>query len=229
MARRSILAAAALAMAATFPAQAGQVAATVAGMSFRLPIVSLKEARFKNVVKQEYDFSCGSAALATLLTHHYRRPISETEAFRAMFDLGDREAIQQYGFSLYDMQLYLKSLGLKADGFQMPLDRFATLGVPGIALINTRGYNHFVVIKGVRGDKVLFGDPALGMKAVPKDEFRAMWEGIVFLIRDDVPIGRASFNRDEEWRTLSKAPYGTALSRNGIATFSLMLPGLNEF
>ncbi len=34
-------------------------------------VVSVKEARFTTTQRQQFDFSCGSAAVATLLTHHY--------------------------------------------------------------------------------------------------------------------------------------------------------------
>ena len=41
-----------------------------AGASYSAPGVSMKEQRFQKTLHQQYDFSCGSAALATLLTHH---------------------------------------------------------------------------------------------------------------------------------------------------------------
>ena len=41
------------------------------GGAFSVPAVSIKEARFSAMVRQQYDFSCGSAALSTLLTYHY--------------------------------------------------------------------------------------------------------------------------------------------------------------
>ncbi len=51
-------------------------------------VTSLKEARFRTTMRQQYDFSCGSAAVATLLTYHYGHPITEQQIFTAMFDLG---------------------------------------------------------------------------------------------------------------------------------------------
>ncbi|MDV7389798.1 hypothetical protein RZS08_00535, partial [Arthrospira platensis SPKY1] len=41
------------------------------GGAVSVPTVSLKGARFIATLRQQYDFSCGSAAVATLLTHHY--------------------------------------------------------------------------------------------------------------------------------------------------------------
>lgn len=199
------------------------------GGSLTISITSLKEARFKSVVRQEHDFSCGSAAIATLLTHHYGRPTTEAEAFRTMFEVGDQAAIHRFGFSLADMQRYLDTVGLRSDGFKVTLDKLSEVGIPAITLINTKGYNHFVVVKGVRGGDILVGDPALGLKAIPKAEFEAMWQQVMFVIRDDIATGRASFNGAGEWAVQRKAPFGTALSRRGLSTFSVALPGLFEF
>jgi len=214
---------------AAVPAHAGQAGLATPAGTFTVPVVSLREARFNSVVRQEHDFSCGSAAVATLLTYHYHHPIGEDAAFSAMYAAGDQDAIRRSGFSLADMQRYLATLGFSSDGFRVPLSKLAEIGVPAIALINTRGYNHFVVIKGLDGDDVLVGDPALGLRSIARAEFEAMWQGVAFVIRDDIDVARENFNRSEEWAVRRKAPFGTALNRQGLATFSTMLPSLFEF
>jgi predicted double-glycine peptidase len=211
------------------PAMAAETTLSFAAGTVTVPVVSLREARFRSVIRQEHDFSCGSAALATLLTHHYGRPTGEAQVFEAMFAAGDQQAIQRFGFSMADMQRYLATLGLRSDGYRVGLDKLVEVGVPAITLINTKGYNHFVVIKGMKGGDVLVGDPAMGLKAVPRTEFEALWQGVMFVIHDDIERGRDGFNRPEDWAVRRKAPFGTALSRNGLATMSVMLPGLHEF
>jgi predicted double-glycine peptidase len=54
--------------------------------------------------------------------------------------------------------------------------------VPVIALLDIRGYKHFVVLKKVVGDRVYIGDPALGNRIMDKNDFVAGWNGIVFAI-----------------------------------------------
>jgi predicted double-glycine peptidase len=207
------------------PATAGEVGLyRGAGGHFNVRATSLKEARFRTVVKQMYDFSCGSAALATLLSYHYDQETSETEVFRAMFEGGDRERIARLGFSLLDMKTYLAGRGLRADGYRVGLDTLARVGVPAITLIETNGYKHFVVIKGVRGDDVLVGDPAAGLRIYSRERFDEIWGGIVFLIRDEASTGRASFNRDQEWRFRPRAPLGTALAESSLASFTTLMP-----
>src|SRR4051812_42287500 len=113
---------------------------------FEARIVSLKEARFATTLRQQYDFSCGSAALATLLSFHYGQPVAEREVFARMFETGDRAKIRKEGFSMLDMKRYLASRGLSADGFEQPVERLVQERLPAIVLLSERGYKHFVVI-----------------------------------------------------------------------------------
>lgn len=211
------------------PAAAGSVGLVVDGVALSAPAASMKERRFREVVKQRFDFSCGSAALATLLTYHYGRPTSETTAFLRMWEKGDQAQIRKAGFSLLDMKLYLDSIGLAADGFKVGLDDVARVGLPVIALIETRGYKHFVVVKGLHEGAVLVGDPALGLTAMPRASFEASWNGIVLAIRDDAAAARASFNSPHAWPASPAAPLGVALARESLASFTVLLPGPNDF
>ena len=60
-----------------------------------LPVTSMRQARLAGTLLQQYDFSCGSAALATLLTHHYGLPTSESTVFEAMYRQGDQAKIRR--------------------------------------------------------------------------------------------------------------------------------------
>lgn len=213
------------------PASAAEVPlSSGVGGHFTVKVVSLKEARFKTVIKQKYDFSCGSAALATLLTYHYGLPTTEEEVFQAMFATGDQAKIQKVGFSLLDMKEQLARQGFNADGFKITLDRLTELGVPAIALTNVKGYRHFVVLKGVRDDKLVVGDPATGVRVLRKADFEKSWNGIAFLIRNRAAVGREHFNTGEDWSVQAKAPLGSALNRQSLASFTMELwRGANEY
>ncbi len=191
---------------------------------------SLQEGKFSEVVRQQYDFSCGSAALATLLTYHYDRETGEQDAFGAMYAAGDKEKIAKAGFSLLDMKNYLESIGYQADGYQASLDTLQSAGVPAIALINYRGYRHFVVVKGIRDDEVLIGDPALGIKFMTRTEFEQAWDnGVLFIIKNRPEVGRRYFNQAREWQLLARAPLGAALSSGSLAALTVGLPNLGDF
>jgi predicted double-glycine peptidase len=198
--------------------------------SANVQTMSLAERKFKEIVRQQFDFSCGSAALATLLTYHYNRPTDEMTAFRYMYERGDQQKIAQAGFSLLDMKGYIAQLGLDADGYQSELDTLKDAGIPAIALINYRGYRHFVVVKGVRRDSVLLGDPALGTRLVPRGEFEASWDNkVLFIIKSEPDVGRNFFNTEKQWQHLASAPLGSAIGADDLASLTVNLPRLGEF
>lgn len=208
-------------MCSAAPVFAGDVFVTVGGISARVDVSSLAERKFETVVRQQFDFSCGSAALATILTHHYDRPITETQAFKAMWAVGDQERIRELGFSLLEMKTYLESQGLLADGFKLTLDRIQEIGVPGIALIDVEGYKHFVVIKGITKKTVLVGDPSRGVYSKPRKEFEAHWDGTILFIRSDVERGKANFNRTADWRLAPSSPFDRANDVETLQSVSL--------
>ncbi|WP_111415121.1 C39 family peptidase, partial [Billgrantia lactosivorans] len=136
---------------------------------------SHQEMRWDGVVAQQYDYSCGAAAVATLLTYHYDRPTSEAEVFESMIRDGEVEQIREQGFSMLDMKRYLDAQGLNSDGFRVGLEDLERIGIPAITLIDTAGYRHFVVFKGVDRESVLLGDPAVGTVAIPRAHFESIW------------------------------------------------------
>lgn|SRR5512138_767463 len=208
---------------------AGPAVIQGAGGSFRVPVMSLNEKRWTNVVRQQYDFSCGSAAIATLLTYHYDMPVQEAQVFEEMFVRGDRPKIQAEGFSLLDMKHYLDRRGLKSDGFRMTLDKLADIGVPGIVLMNTGGYRHFVVIKGIEADRILVADPAFGTTIWPRDRFEAAWgNGIILAAREGIEVAQVHFGDIPDWQIRPKAPIGQGIDRSGLGSFTLTLPGRHE-
>ena len=207
-------------------AQAGSVMLPgVTGGNLHVHVRSMKDAHFRSTVKEKYDFSCGSAALATLLTYHYEDPVREEEVFDEMFSVGNKEKIRKEGFSMLDMKNFLDQRGYNADGYKATLDQLAVVGVPAITLINIKGYKHFVVVKGVTTKEVLVGDPALGAKIYPRAEFEPMWNGILFLIRSNRNLASNHFNKVREWRINEQAPLGAALTPSDLANTTLLAPG----
>ncbi|WP_232055250.1 C39 family peptidase [Vibrio taketomensis] len=197
--------------------------------SFNVPVKSYKEMLFGDVVRQQYDFSCGSAALASLLTYHYDYPSEEDVIFQTMFDRGDQETIKKSGFSLLDMKNYLEMKGYDADGFRMPLTKLQELGVPGITLVNFDGYMHFVVIKGMNSHSVILGDPSRGTIQMKFAEFERYYSGIVLLIRTHANIARNSYISDDNYTLYAPAPVDSGVSRNSLGVFSITLPERGEF
>ncbi len=208
---------------------AGTVWLSGAGTTLAVDVVNMRDARFQGVVRQQYDFSCGAASVATLLTYHYDDPVGEREVMDGMLASADAERVVNEGFSMLEMKHFLATRGLDADGFRAGLDALAGTGIPAIALIDTDGYRHFVVIQGVSSDEVLVGDPALGVRVYSRTEFKAIWNGLLFLVRDHVDQAKATFNRAEQWAVRERVPYGLALQQPTLDGFALSLPRSGDF
>lgn len=197
-------------------AQAGSVLVPALG-GINVPgVQSIRERAFSRTVHQQFDFSCGSAAVATLLTYQYNDPVSEQDVFQEMWAYGDQEKIRQDGFSLLDIKRYLDARGYESNGYEVPLDKLIENAVPAIMLISDHGYNHFVVVKGLSKDRVLLGDPSTGARVMPRERFQEILvTPIVFVITNQ--RGRALFNGRTDWRTEPLAPLGTAMSAARLA------------
>jgi uncharacterized protein len=193
-------------------------------------VQSFEDRKFITTIRQEYDFSCGSAALATLLTYTYHIPSTESTVFSSMYLNGDRQVIQQSGFSLLDMKEYLARNGVPSGGFRAPLDKLVSVGIPAIVLINEHGYKHFVVLRGVYDGRVLLSDPAIGLRTVSVSQFNRQWSGIFFIILADIPTARAGFNDGKDWSGEPGAPIDLSRFMVNLATLEqVSVPDAQRF
>lgn len=202
----------------------------IGGGNIRVSVRSFDEIKFGDVVKQKYDFSCGSAALASLLTHHYKMPFTEATIFEEMFKFGDKVKIEEKGFSMLDMKSFLERRGLKADGYELNISDVAKLKMPSIALVNYNGYNHFVVVKGTLDDKVLVGDPSIGLHIMKNELFDEASNNIFFFIKDKAELAKANYNKKNDWEhSAPRAPSRMALMQQLPHLTDLMLPSDQDY
>jgi uncharacterized protein len=206
MIRTALLAAIAF---ATAPASAQVRIGAEMGGPVEVSVITYRDIPFRTVVRQQHDYSCGSAAVATLLTYHYGASRTEAEVFEAMYAAGDKQRIEAQGFSLLEMKRYLDDQGYSADGFRLGYDALAKLSTPSIAMINTGNYRHFVVVKGASDSHILVGDPTLGLHIYKRAEFEKIWNSVAFLIRD--PAAEAKYNQTAEWQPYAPTPWSTTM------------------
>lgn len=144
------------------------------------PVTSLLEMRQDGVVVQEWDLSCGAAALATILNYQYDDPVSEREIAERLISrdeyLANPDLVRaQQGFSLLDLKRYVDQRGYRGVGygsleFQDLID-MAPVMVP----VDLTGYPHFVVFRGALGNRVLLADPAFGNRTMLASKFQSAW------------------------------------------------------
>ncbi|MES2939500.1 MAG: C39 family peptidase [Pseudomonadota bacterium] len=146
----------------------------------REPVRSLLEIRREGVVVQEWDLSCGAAALATVLTFAMGDPITERAVAQGMLRGTEPLKVKtRGGFSLLDMKRFTEARGFQADGYQdLSLADLLEFSYP-IVPVNVYGADaHFVVVKGRTADgQILLGDPAFGNRRVTPAQFESMWQG----------------------------------------------------
>lgn len=206
------------------PAGAQVRLAPESGGNFNVGVRSWSEIPFRTVVRQQFDFSCGSAAVATLLTYHYGRPTPERASFAHMWQHGDQAAIRRVGFSLLDMKNYLNGIGFRAEGFRVSTAQLQTIERPGIVLLDLRGYKHFVVVKGVANGRVLVGDPMFGLNSYSIADFERLWNGIFLAILDEGGRHQPSFNLASDWGPWSTAPLEQGALRVATGSLTTFLP-----
>ncbi len=160
------------------------------GVRIEAPSRSMKDLRDQDVVKQRFDFSCGAAALATLLKFGFAEQVTETQILIGLFDLPsetEKAERRRTGFSLLDLQRVAQARGYNAQGFRLEPDQLPLLGGPVLVFIEPRGYKHFAVLRGVRGDRVYLADPSRGQVRMPAATFQKSWmqpdgKGIIFVV-----------------------------------------------
>jgi uncharacterized protein len=172
-----------LALVLTAVGEAGEPA--TAGSSPGVTRHTLKELRDQYVVKQRLDYSCGAAALATLLRYYFGEPTSEAEILRlivAQLSPDERRLKETRGFSLLDLKRAAEALGYQAAGFKLGVEDLARLAAPVIVFIEPLDYKHFAVLRGLSGGRVFLADPARGNVRMTVGRFLGEWEGIVFVV-----------------------------------------------
>ena len=165
-------------------AQAAQmpVAAMPGGMLVYKHVQSIRERRFADIVEQKTDFSCGAAALATVLRQAYWLDVNEDQIIKGMLAHADQDLVRTQGFSMLDMKRYVESIGMRARGYRIPAQSLESVNIPVVVLLDIRGYKHFVVMQRAQKDWVYIGDPVLGHKRYSHEDFLKGWNGIVFAI-----------------------------------------------
>lgn len=166
---------------------------TLMGVPHTKHLNSIRDLRYRDIVSQQFDFSCGSAALATLLKYGYGIDIPETEMIRRMMAFSTPDVVVKNGFSMLDMKRFVETLGLRGRGFRVGIEALHHLQIPVLVLMNFNGYEHFVIVKHAENGRIFIADPALGNRILLEEDFADTWNGLVFAVlgkpfKEDSPL-----------------------------------------
>jgi hypothetical protein len=192
-----------------------QFGGVVPGTMITKNIISMRERHFIDMVPQQTDFSCGAAALATILNYAYGYDFTEADVIAGMLKVSNPELVQTKGFSLLDIKHYVETLGLRGRGYTVNPEILDRIKIPTIVLLDIRGYKHFVVLKKATPEKVYIADPALGNRVMDRQDFVDGWNKVTFavigngfdretiLLRPKQPL--TARNTVDTWRPLTDA------------------------
>lgn len=143
------------------------------------------EDQFRGIVRQAYDYSCGSAALTTLLNGYGGLKLTEQQTMSGLLQYGEyQRIIERRSFSLLDMKRFVTALGLNSGGYRGQISDLAALKQPAIVPITYAGFKHFVVYKAYKDGRVYVADPALGNISFDETRFREVWDNNTLFIVD---------------------------------------------
>jgi uncharacterized protein len=162
-----------------------------ANRTFQQPVVSWKTMRERHIVMQQYDYSCGAAAIATVAKYFWGDNVTERQFLLAILKdmtVDDVKERVENGLSMTDLKDGAVAEGYLAAQGKLDLHELYEAKVPLIIRLNTRGYEHFVVLRGFADDRVFLADPVRGNIRMPLDRFLCEWnegnpsQGVVLAI-----------------------------------------------
>ncbi|CAM0810948.1 C39 family peptidase [Acinetobacter baumannii] len=135
------------------------------------------EDQFRGIVRQAYDYSCGSAALTTLLNGYVGTSLTEQQTMSGLLQYGEyQRIIERRSFSLLDMKRFVTAIGLESGGYRGEFSDLVKLSQPAIVPISYAGFKHFVVYKAYKDGRVYVADPALGNISFDENRFKEIWD-----------------------------------------------------
>ena len=158
--------------------------------------VSYTTRKYAVTVRQQYDFTCGGAALATILTHYWGRPTKEVEVLdilKGRYPGQSWEALQKKGFSLEDLIFVANKMGFEAQAAALPPDQLDKLDGPIIVHVKKGDYEHFTVLRKRAGGRTYISDPVLGAIVRLDEEFDQEYTGAALAVwKKSAPLPKAT-------------------------------------
>jgi ATP-binding cassette subfamily B protein len=170
-------------------------------------------------IPQEDETDCGAAALAMIGRYHGRR--------LSVARLQDLAHVGATGASMLSLAHAAGAVGFQWRAVTTDFAHLAGLALPAVA--HWKGY-HYLVLYEVRADKVVVGDPAVGLVTVRRQDFEAGWTGKLLVLAPTErlrshPQARASIGSLLAWLASERAGLGWLVLVSGLmAVLALALP-----
>ena len=159
---------------------------------------------------------CGAAALAMVLAYH--------GAWIPLEQLRVACGVSRDGSKASNIVRAARNFGLAAKGFRKEPTTLHELPMPCIIHWN---FNHFVVLEGIRGDRVYINDPAIGRRRIDMAELDLAFTGVA-LAMEPTEAFRKQGSKPQGLHLLVRELRGSkqAVVLLSIVSFALIVPSI---
>jgi predicted double-glycine peptidase len=150
---------------------------------------------FRQVVRQQFETSCGAAAVATILTYFFNEPTTEADILRLV---APEEKAPSRGLSIDDLKRAALARGYRVASHQIELSVLQALPEPAIVVLCPTSncppnIFHFSVFQGSTSTAVRLADSSRGELVMGLESFNKIWSGFVLVLGKNVNKNRDFF------------------------------------
>lgn len=165
-----------------------------ADVSFQRSVVSWQELKNQNIVMQRQDYSCGAAAVTTVLRYYWGKDVTEADFLETLALSLRPQALEDRttnGLTMADLKVVSERMGYSAAvGSLESMSELGKAKIPLVVSVKVDGRDHFVVYRGTRGNCVFIADPIRGNYRMSTASFWRAWNGkAIFVV---TPEGKTS-------------------------------------
>ncbi len=147
---------------------------------------SYKDIKEYQVVMQKRDYSCGAAALATVVRYYWGDDVTEEQFLDLLPKLKLTEAQMkdrvENGLTLTDLRDMANLAKYDATMGKLEFNKLAESKVPLVVGLIVNGHEHFAVYRGTAAGWVYLADPIRGNVRVPVPLFERQWQKNAVLV-----------------------------------------------
>jgi len=134
--------------------------------------------------------------MATLMRYYFQDNTTENDVIADITQQLNQNEIKQRkkdGFSMFDLKQFAQRRGYQAVGLKLTFSALPKLRGPVLVYLDTKEYQHFAVLRGLKENQIFLADPDRGNLRMSVPEFAQEWSGITLV------LGKKGFGVPKEY------------------------------